>query len=559
MNENKSSIKREFVFGTYCPNRVDRNKDAVFVKEILHKDGMIKRNLRMIENYQRPFYITKPNYRDHQQKKEFEHLAKLDTYYTNQANLSKSIFKVLNGYRPNNYISIQDMNESPYVYGTDVATPVLIANDYKTKYPDLLTPSTLAVLDYETDVVMGKEYIISGVLAMKDKLHIAVSKEFLGYLAKDAKELIKQALNKYLSEYMEKNKIEPIITIVDKPSDVVLALIKSAHTWQPDFVACWNIKFDMNKMLEALAMDDIDPAFAFSDPSVPPEYRFFRWREDKDKKSTASGKVTPKHIADKWHTATCPASFYFICLMAVHRTVRARDPYRSSYKLDAVLKDFGVGGKLKFENLQEGLTELDWHKEMQRMYKIEYMVYMAWDGGSAIELDQKTKDASNSVRGMIGLSELSNMKSNPKRLSDDMYFELLKEDKVLTGTSNCMRDELDALTPSLVNWIITLPSELEHHMGRALINEYPKMHTNITTHAFDIDVVSAYPKTEIALNVSKTTRALELCKISGLSDKQQKSLGINMTNVKVNALSLAEKAYKFPDVDVLLQAFINQM
>lgn len=561
MNKDILTIKREFVHAIHAVNNKNKEDDALFVKEILHNsDGKIRRSFRRIDNYQRDFYITKKEFQDHTQKKEFEYLNKLDKHQSNQTQLAKAMFKAIKGYSSKGYVNKTEISSDPFIYGTDVNTPVLLANEYRVRYPNLSSDSTLAVLDYETDVLNGTDLIISGVLSMKNNLHIAVTKEFLGNLASTAKEDIINALNLHLKEYMIDRKINnPIITICDTPAKVVLALMKSAHQWQPDFIGIWNIEFDVKKMLQALELEHIDPAQVFSDPTVPNEFKFCKWREASAFKMTSSGKRTPIHPADRWHSFTAPSSFQFICLMSLFKFIRSRDQQRPKYKLDAILNEFLNLGKLRFKSVPDNIVELEWHKVMQRHHKIEYMVYMAFDGIGCELLDEKTNDVSRSLRATLGVSELTDLKHNPKRLIDDKHFTLLEDGKVIGSTSGDMRDEFDSLTPSINDWICTLPSELEHRMGRRLITEYPLLDTNITAHAFDVDIISAYPTSEIVLNVSKTTRYLELCKIDGLNTSQTRAIGINLTNVNANALSLAQTCYGFPSLNDLLDKFQKEI
>lgn len=556
MTDNVQLVKREFIHGCYTVSRFDKSKDCVFVKEIIHNaNGQTQRRLTPIINYQRPFYITKPEYRDYEDKKEYEPVGRLDKYHTNQAQLATQVFKILKGYAPSSYVSMYDLSSSPYIYGTDVSTPVLLANEYRTRWPGLSSPCTLAVMDYETDVLNGTEDIISGVLSFKDRVHIAVTTEFLGHLASRAKDDILAALNLHLKEYIVGRNITPTITICSSPGKVVMALMKSAHEWAPDYLGFWNISFDMNKMLKVLKQENMDPAFIFSDPSVPEEFRYFKWKEAELIKLKSDGKSDKKHYADLWHKVSSPASFQCICLMALFKIIRDREQQRVSYSLDAVLTDYVELKKMKFEGMAEGLTRLDWHIEMQRFYKIEYLVYMTFDGISCEILDEKTGDVSKTLKGCVGLSELSNMKSNPKRLADDMHFTLLGDNKVIGSTSKDMTTPLCSYLPSLNDWIVALSSELEYKIGRCLINEYPTLETNITTDAFDIDVKSGYPTIEICCNISKTTKQFELCKIKGFSTDKQRSIGINMTSVKTNALSLANTCYGFPSLDKLLSEF----
>jgi hypothetical protein len=550
-----TGIKREYVFSTYVQSSEDKDNDALFVKEILHHpDGRTKRNFRMIRNYQKPFYVTLPDYKNHNSKKEFEEIGKLGLHTSNQAKLAKAANFILTK-QQKRYVSLREVSDSPYLYGTDVSTPVLLAQEYKVKYPNLLSDSSRAIMDFEWDVVNGTEAIISGVLSFNEKLHIAVTKTFLGELSSTAEEAILISLNTHLKEHIESRNIIPIISIVNTPADVVIALVNSAHKWSPDFLGFWNIKGDMEKMLSALKDSNINPALVFSDPSVPNEYKYFNWKEDQLIKTTSAGKSTPKLFVDLWHTVQTPSSFYFICLMALFRTIRNREQQRTSYSLDSVLSDYLNLKKLRFDYIPKGLSDLDWHKEMQTNHKIDYITYMAFDGISVELLDEKTNDVSKTLRAITGISELSTLKSRPKCLSDSLHFDLLENNRVIGSTGKNMVESLDTETPSIKNWIGVLASELEYNIGCSLINEYPNLHTNITTHSFDIDVRSAYPESEICLNVGKSTRAYELCGITGLNTEETRTFGINLTNVKTNCLSLAHTAFGFPKLDDLLKEF----
>ena len=391
---------------------------------------------------------------------------------------------------------------------------------------------------------------------MKDKLHLAIDKNWLGKeLTENAERDILAGIHEHLGKYVKERNIDIKISLVDSPAKVVIALMGSAHKWHPDFVTTWSIEADMSHMLAALATEDIDPAYVFSDPSIPKKYKFFNFRKDEPYKTKADGSRSTKAFSELWHTVTCPASFTFVCAMASYRALRTRDQQRSDWKLDGILHDELNLGKLKFKSVPPEVSGVDWHIEMQTKHRIEYMVYLAFDGISVELLNEKTKDLSYTLRGAAGVSEISKFKSNPKRLADDNHFELLKNGKVIGSTSSDMKDEFDELTPSLKNWIIALASELEFEMGVTIIDEFPLLETNVTTHASDTDVTSAYPSTGIAFNASKTTRLFELCKAANLSIDDTRSIGINITSVNSNALSLARMCYGFPDLASQLAAF----
>ena len=550
-----AQFKREFIFANVFKSKLDKGSDAIIIKERIHApDGRIKPNLRIVKDYQIPFYITKPEYRNYEEKKEFEYISRCDKYYSNLASLPYKVRRAL-GEKPSpSYKGLSEVNRSPYVYGTSISPVSLIADEYSRKYPDTYNDSTLAVLDYEW-TTGSKNTILCGVLSFKDQIHIAVTDDFIGDIGDRAEALFLEELNRHLGHIVKERNIKVKFTQHKSQARVVIALMKTAHELKPDFIGVWSIAGDMTRMLAALAEENIDPALVFSDPSVPNEYKSFHWKEDQPFKLKSNGQRTKKNFNDLWHVATFPATFHFVCLMAVYKHIRIRNANLPSYSLDTVLKHELNLAKLKFDMLPEGITQLDWHIAMQSRFKIPYLVYLLWDGVSCEILDEKTGDIAKTFRSLWGVSLIKHTKSNPTRVSDDAYFDFLKQGKVLAGISDEMKTPFDQYVPSLKRWIIALPSELEFEIGAKLINEYPHMFTNISVASFDVDVTSAYPTTGIILNVGKSTRIFELCKIPGLTEYQQREIGINMTNVRGNCISLAQVTYGFPKLDVLLADF----
>lgn len=90
-----------------------------------------------------------------------------------------------------------------------------------------------------------------------------------------------------------------------------------------------------------------------------------------------------------------------------------------------------------------------------------------------------------------------------------------------------------------------------------MINEFPLLETNITTHAADIDVRSAYPTEGSILNISKGTSLIEVCNMDDVGEVDRRSVGINLTAAKINALEICQHAYGFPKPEALLAKFLE--
>lgn len=72
-----------------------------------------------------------------------------------------------------------------------------------------------------------------------------------------------------------------------------------------------------------------------------------------------------------------------------------------------------------------------------------------------------------------------------------------------------------------------------------------------------LDVKSAYPYTEIFLNISKSTTVLELCKIEGVTEEDRRIIGLNITGGNVNATEFCQRVLDAPTFDELLELYDN--
>ena len=321
---------------------------------------------------------------------------------------------------------------------------------------------------------------------MKDRVFTAINSDFLSGYGPNVIEQLQNKLQHYIGEYVEKRKIKWEIKLVDSESAIIIECFNKAHEWKPDFVAIWNIAFDMNKMLQALDRAKIDPKDVFSDPSVPHNYRFFKFKQGPKQKVTASGKITPIKPAAQWHTVYCPASFYFIDAMCAFKHIRISEAERQSYSLDNILDEKLGIRKLKFEEANK-YRGLEWHQFMQQYYPLEYIVYNVFDCVSMEELDEVTSDLNLTLPMMAKCSDFENFKSQPRRLVDDLHFFCLELDppRVIGTTSDELEGDEDSETLDLTGWVITLPAHLVADNGLKCIEENPELRTNIRGHVGD--------------------------------------------------------------------------
>lgn len=441
--------------------------DMLIVKEYRHfEDGRREPSLRMIRNWKRPFWVDYAAYepdknKRYHSKKEWQSMSKLRRFESTQVTLNQSIGRAMN--RAPAQGGLRMMARSPYIYGIDVTTPVLLKHEYLERFPDCISENSVAVVDAETDMLapmvenrqggekdFGAEIIMLSI-TMGSKAKLVVVKDFFNGIH-DPETKIREGFDKYLGEVKRKRNIDLEIEFADNAGDCVVRIISTAHQWQPDFLTFWNINFDFPRMIAMLEKYGYDPVDVFSDPRIPREYRYFKYIQGPAQKVTASGKTMALAPAEQWHVVECPASWYAIDAMCVYLKLRIAKGKEPRYSLDYILqKHLGVR-KLKFEEANH-LSGADWHRFMQRNYKVEYCVYNLFDCIGVEMLDEVTTDLKQMMTTLCGHSEYHRFPSQPRRTCDDLHFLCLENNLVAASTSDQMVDELDQYVVDLENWI----------------------------------------------------------------------------------------------------------
>lgn len=564
MSKEIKGIECRFV--THVPSKSSDIPDFHLIKEHVHyTDGTSEPNIKKIYNFKRPYWVTRPNKRNHKDKKEWEKVENLHKYECTESDLRTHLAKSLG--KAWSRESLKELCYSPYVYGVDISSSVFIKQAYLNKYPDVVSRYSYATFDVETDMVNGSEKIIMATLIFKNNIYTAIDKEYLAGFS-SVIELISQCANKYIKEYLDKYNFKLNVFTVDDNLEIIKKIFNIAHELKPDFISIWNMDFDIKKCIDTCNEHNIDPKYIFSDPSVEDEHKYFEYKPGPTKKITASGTVKPVDIAARWNVVTCPASFYFIDAMCSFRHLRLSKQEETNYKLDTILqKELGIR-KLKFSEA-DAYEEASWHKFMQTFYKIEYIIYNIFDCISMIDLEEKIKDISSSLPDFSRASEFSSFKSQPKRIIDAFFFERLSKGYIVASAgiqprhlknmqqiqvsenddsiNDSEEDESDEelTTLSLKGWIVTLPSHMIVY-GINCIDEDETLKTLIRAFVFDSDSVSAYPTVIACLNISKETTKRELIRIGDIDEQLFRMQNLNIVQGEINALEYCNRMFNFP-------------
>lgn len=557
----KADIKGREVKGiTYVTSKYRKNKDLIVAKEIIHMhDGARIKHLRMQENYERSFYVTKPSERHYTQKQSSEALENLIEYRSPQCELQSRIARALDYKTGGPNTHVKKLARSPYLYGADVSPVACFKNEYLKRYPGItVTPNEVAVLDIETDVIHNKDTIIMLSITMGRRVKTYVLESFI-----ENEELVAAKIenlsNKYIKELMLKRQFSPDLIILDSPGQIVAEAIKELHVWQPDIVAIWNAIFDMTRLEKALLDEHYDPAEIFSDPRVPKEYRQFKIIKGNDKDITASGVKKTKNIEEIWNWFLFPASFQVLDAMCVYNAIRF-GAKESSYALNAILAKEKVGSKLVIPGTDK-YKGLRWHEVMQSEYKLEYIIYNIVDCVEMEELDEKITDLRMVINEIASHSDFRNLNSGPKRLIDRLHFWYLNqpEPRVIGSTPDEFDETYDKWVIDHRNIIVTLPAYMLAPTNYDRIKNAPDFKTYLFKECADLDITSTYPTASILLNIDPRTVVFEFSRIKGITAARRLALGINLTSARGNAILIAQEYCGAPSPNKLLDAFIEEL
>lgn len=558
----KKVSRREVRYAVHIP-KTDYREDTHYVKEqIFYEDGTQEPRTFLVKDYERPIWCTHIRHRNHKDKKEFEEREKLVERKCTQSDLNKVVAGMLDlthmANRPD------ALKASPYLYGYDQTSTSIIKLKSLMSNNFIQAPYTVAGFDIETDV--DTMDIVIATVVFNGKAHMALTEKYAGNI-QNLKPRFDAAMKKYLPDY--EGKVQVNITVHKTEVEMLKTVFKTANDWAPDFLAIWNINFDIKRILERLKLFDVNPIDVLCDTKVPRQYRICRYKEGVSKREMASGVIKPISPSLQWHTLTSTSTFYVIDAMCVYRQIRVAKQEEPSYGLDAILTKVLGRGKIKFEEADAYKKE-KWHRFMQSTYPIEYMVYNLFDCLGMLELDVKTKDLSGSMPSGAGMTDFAKFTSNPKRIVDAMFLFGLERGKVV-GTAYKPKDKKDADEEDveavevedeeepgeyesqdkykglgLKGWIQLLPQSQLMMEGLMCFEDYPDMPTNIRGMTWDVDATAAYPTCTEVGNVSKATCVNELISIEGLDVETFKEQNLSLCMGGVNLLEYFTVMFDMP-------------
>ena len=551
----------ECVYANYVRSRWNKSEDMCLINEHVHlKSGEVVQNKRYIKNYKRKFGITRKKFRTHNDKRTYEKMTNLAVYESTTADLPNKISQAL-GRGPQAQCSQSILQRSPYVYGSNISSTSLIKSNYISTFKDYhgVSQKTIAGLDLETDVLRGTGLPVSGSLTMGSKALLVVHQELIdGFAsAETCEKLTNDAVKSFLGDITKARGIEHVdVKVFTSRADMMIELFKAAHEWSPDFLVIFNMDFDIPVIIRTLEEEGVDPADVFSHPSVPKEFRTFKYNRDNPRKETATGKKTSKHVADLWHSVQCSSFFYIIDQMCVYKRNRITKPTLPEYKLQAIASKETKVGKMDNFEPAANMSGIDYHIFMQSKHPIVYLAYNLMDTIVVEMVEDATSDISFIFYLNADITDYPRIGSNPRRLADAMHFFCIERGLMLASTSDNMTEPNDKYNIGPNAWIAMLPSHLTVGTGLQIM-DIQTLPTRISAYIFDLDVSAAYPSGEIFMNTSKETIRVEVCKVRGRSERIQRKFGLDLCAPHVNAVEMCMNMYAMPSPDAFLDAFLR--
>lgn len=534
-----------------------KEKDLTMYKEkLVLNNGEVVKRVVVLEDFLKPIWVTKPNLRNHSEKKEYELKGNCIEYMTTRTQEMNTLSRALK-IPLSKFSKPWNIYKNQYVYGTDIKHSEYLKYQYNKK-GGIFSTSEMAVFDTETSVLDDKQEIVIATLTFKNKAICCVVKDFVKrYDLRTVNTLIRERYKKYLVDSgLITYKVDLEIVLVDDPALAVIECFRRAHEWKPDFVAMWNMNFDMNKSAEILTKYGHEPKHIFSDPDLPKEWHYYNFVKGPTVKRKENGDVMPLIPAKQWDYVECPASFLFVDAMQVFDKIRAgvMEKFRS-YSLDYILNhELGIR-KLNFAEADHIKSKLHWHKFMQKHYPLEYIIYNIFDCQSIELLDQRTKDIQLTLLKKLGINDFKDFSSSPNITWGEAYTYLLENNKVQCSSRGFETDFDKRLIPPL-DIIVTLPAPLVTEKSSKFFLEEENWTSRVHTHVGDIDIGSAYPTNNETLNISRETTVNEL--LDAYNDFEPivlRTQGLNLSGGKVNALEFCNQIFNMPNLMELDKLF----
>lgn len=546
-NSSVSKIGTWYVSSTHYRGR---NGNVAIVKEthgFEDKDGnrTYIPKLKLWRDPPRRFWITKPEFRDHEYKKEFELISKCDEYSCGDSELEYTLKNALGIQWKQNFPTYRIL-DNPYVYGADIDAEVILKYNYKQSAPSFDPVYTKGGLDIETELVGDKR--INLITFIHDHTIYSAGLEAFckvyenGENSKPRKATMKDIeaeVQKWIGDLISEYGFKLNLKICGTEYELIKWIFDRIHECKTDFIGVWNINFDIPYILNRLKQLGIDAAAVMCHPDIPKEYRFVKYIEDTHKVD---------HFTDKWSWLYLPGYSQFLdamCLYARLRKVYGRD---SSYALDKIAdKELGLR-KLHFD----GIEHMN-HRIEQEYHFLRYWAYNINDV-LLMQLMEFQNDDYGTLASLADVSLLSQFNHMTVCLKNDAFVEGLAHGKVPAAIgSRGGFTEYDKRR-SKIGGTVLPPNKAENTSVHA-VSSRRSQNTQVSVLTNDLDVSSFYPSNTEEFNISRESMLGTILGITGKPQDTIDHFASCIVQPDVTAMDIATTYYNMPDYEGALKIF----
>lgn len=538
-------IATECKFARWIPKSKTNHDHHAVILVHHYQDGSKAKEIKLLKNFRRPVWLTKEIHRKYKDKKEFEHLDRLDMVRETQSDIDIAICRGL-GKMPTPQ-SIAYIKDSPYLYAYEVPSTAFIKYHYLMKSDMYVAPFEVVNLDIEFDVT-GKFNDISIItLSSNGYRHTAVLRRLYTELYSSDEEIEKAIREKDKEDLPDsdvKNNCKIFnITIHDNDLDLLHTIFGVLHTMKPDFVTIHNLVYDISRIMERLEYWKYPAGDLFCDPSIPKELRRVVFKPAQQFKFKKGVKYSIPY-EEQWSTIDIVASFMIMDTMTGYAFIRqAQGKLVGGYGLDNILEKNGIATKLIYQDKNtEFLSGVKWHEYMSTKRPLEYTIYANQDTVAMTSLENRTEDFIQAMPIFAGISDFLRYNSSTHKAICNGYLEN-RHKKLIVGTTP--KEPVDRSYLGTSAWIKTLSSDHIQDIGLELTN-IPGLKTNITADADDLDCVSSYPSDIQACNISVSTLRAEVLSIGDIEKSKFKDQNINIISSNANTISYCTEMLNMP-------------
>lgn len=530
-----------YIHGTY--NRIDKEHDVLVanVKNIHTNES----KLYFLEDPTVPFWITKPECRFNTSKREDCPEAQLDRYHSKHVDLAYNIAKAL-GMNTKGYVKIQNVLDSPYVYGADIDVEVLVKIAFSKACSGFPSRLNIGTLDIETSMLGNNEIIIITYIdGLTRQSYTSIYKPFLkDHTEADIHAAIaaqlpnfRAQLNKRALPIYDRQPFHYNLFISDNELEIIEWIFQQINRHKPDFVGIWNINFDIPKILKRIEYRQGDKNKIFCHPDVPPKFRYCKYHEDKGSNKQKA------HPTDRWHWMNVTGYTQYIDQQNLYARIRKVKGKESNYKLDYIAgKNLGTG-KMDF-------GENKGHVEFQRNDFVNYIAYNIIDATLCLLLEELNNDITNLIT-LTGVSRLKDFSHQTVLLKNKYYVYCRNNKRIPASIGNEIVSEWDHRIKNVGGAVLS--PNLVHGTGISALEE-ADVETGVTLYDADSDYSALYPSVCQTMNISKETKIATVLEIFGKNDKDAiYNLFANVSTPIDNAVFICNEYFNLPSYQEMLE------